>query len=118
MSAMPLSRVAVHLRPEDNIAVAARHLQPGTEVQHNGSTLKVSGRVGMGHKVALKPIKKGEAVYKYGQIIGFASRDIAPGDHVHVPGREVDRPRQAGSRPGIAPGRLPFPFAPPPHRVS
>src|SRR6266403_1820011 len=84
MSVVPLSRVAVHLRPEDNVAVAARHLQPGTEVQVNGSTLKLSGRVGMGHKVALRPIKKGEAVYKYGQIIGFASQDIAAGDHVHV----------------------------------
>lgn len=32
----------------------------------------------------MRPIKKGEAVYKYGQIIGFANRDIAPGEHVHV----------------------------------
>ncbi|HKB37894.1 MAG TPA: altronate dehydratase family protein [Gemmataceae bacterium] len=84
MSAVPLSRVAVHLRPQDNIAVAARPLQAGAELQHNGNTLKLSGRVGMGHKVALRPIKKGEAVYKYGQIIGFASQDIAAGDHVHV----------------------------------
>jgi len=84
MSAVPLSRVAVHLRPEDNIVVAARPLQAGAELQHNGDTLKLSGRVGMGHKVALRPIKKGEAVYKYGQIIGFASQEIAAGDHVHV----------------------------------
>ncbi|MBI1918611.1 MAG: UxaA family hydrolase, partial [Planctomycetes bacterium] len=84
MSAVPLSRVAVQLRPEDNVAVAARHLQPGTEVQVNGSTLKLSGRVGLGHKLALRPIKKGEAVYKYGQIIGFAGQDIASGEHVHV----------------------------------
>src|SRR5881227_1321862 len=84
MSVVPLSRVAVHLRPEDNVAVAARRLDPGTEVQYNGSRLTVGGRVGLGHKVALRPIKKGEAVYKYGQIIGFAGRDIAPGEHVHV----------------------------------
>src|SRR5262245_35721712 len=84
MSAVPLSAVAVHLRPQDNIAVAARHLQPGLEVQHNGATLTLSRRVGLGHKLALRAIRKGEAVYKYGQIIGFASQDIAPGDHVHV----------------------------------
>ncbi len=84
MSAVPLSQIAVQLRPEDNIAVAARHLAPGTEIAHDGGTLKLSGRVGMGHKVALRPIKKGAAVYKYGQVIGFASADIAPGDHVHV----------------------------------
>src|SRR5262249_34842126 len=29
-------------------------------------------------------IKKGEAVYKYGQIIGFAREDIPAGSHVHV----------------------------------
>jgi altronate hydrolase len=84
MPAVPLSQVAVHLRPEDNIAVAARHLIPGTEIGHNGGTLSLSGRVGLGHKLALRPIAKGEPVYKYGQIIGFASQDIAPGDHVHV----------------------------------
>ena len=84
MPATPLSQVAVHLRPEDNIAVAARHLQPGLEVQSNGHTLVVEKRIGMGHKMALQPIRKGEAVYKYGQIIGFASEDIAPGDLVAV----------------------------------
>jgi altronate hydrolase len=38
----------------------------------------------LGHKVAVRPIKKGEAVYKYGQIIGFAKEDIQPGTHLHV----------------------------------
>ena len=42
MPSVPLSRVAVQLRPEDNVAVAARHLLPGTEVQANGSTLTLS----------------------------------------------------------------------------
>src|SRR5690606_11482348 len=36
------------------------------------------------HKVALVPIAKGEAIRKYGQVIGFAGTDIAPGDHVHT----------------------------------
>ncbi len=84
MSVVPLSQVAVHLRPEDNTAIAVGPLQAGLEVQHEGKNITLSGRVGLGHKVALRPIKQGEAVYKYGQVIGFASRDIAPGDHVHV----------------------------------
>jgi altronate hydrolase len=84
MSAVPLSQVAVHLRPEDNIAVAARHLQPGQTFSHAGGTLTLASRIGLGHKVALVPIAKGQPVCKYGQIIGFASRDIAPGEHVHV----------------------------------
>src|SRR5205823_12539548 len=84
MPAVPLSQVAVHLHPEDNIAIAARPLPPGSELLHDRATLTVTGRVGLGHKVALRPIRKGEAVRKYGQIIGFASQDIAAGSHVHV----------------------------------
>jgi altronate hydrolase len=84
MPAVPLSDVAVHLRPEDNIAVAARALPEGAEIRYNGTTLLVSGRIGLGHKIALRLIPKGEAVYKYGQIIGFAGKDIPAGSHVHV----------------------------------
>jgi altronate hydrolase len=84
MPALPLSQVAVRLRPEDNVAVAARHLPAGAEVEINGSTQKLPRRVGLGHKIALVPIRSGEPVLKYGQVIGFADGDIAPGDHVHV----------------------------------
>src|SRR5262249_33174233 len=83
MPAIPLGKLAVHLRPEDNVAVAARDLAAGTEMQVNGTTLAISGRIGMGHKISLRPIKKGEAVLKYGQVIGFARQDIPAGSHVH-----------------------------------
>jgi altronate hydrolase len=84
MPAIPLSQVAVQLRPEDNVAVAARNLPQGLEVRHNGGTFTLAGRVGLGHKLALRPIAKGEAISKYGQIIGFAGQDIPTGGHVHV----------------------------------
>jgi altronate hydrolase len=84
MPAVPLSQVAVHLRPQDNVAVAARLIPPGAELQYEGQILTVDRRIGMGHKIALRDIPKGEPVYKYGQIIGFASQDIAAGNHVHV----------------------------------
>jgi altronate hydrolase len=90
MSAVPLTQVAVHLRPEDNIAVAARHLRPGLEIGLPGRTITLAERVNLGHKVALVPIRKGEPVRKYGQIIGFASQDIAPGQHVHVHNLSAD----------------------------
>src|SRR5580700_6032051 len=84
MPAVPIEQVTVHLRPEDNIAVAARNLPPGAEVQIDGRTVTLDKRIGLGHKIALRPIKKGDAIYKYGQIIGFASADISVGGHVHV----------------------------------
>jgi altronate hydrolase len=84
MSAVPLSQVAVHLRPEDNIAVAARHLSAGQSFAFDGTTITLAGRIGLGHKIALAPIREGQPVLKYGQIIGFASRNISPGELVHV----------------------------------
>src|SRR5215472_56996 len=90
MSAVPLSQVAVQLRPEDNVAVAARPIAAGLEVQSNGHTLTVDRRIGLGHKVALRPIRKGEAILKYGQVIGFAGEDIGPGSHVHVHNVKAD----------------------------
>src|SRR5947209_7393126 len=50
MSAIAVTKLAVHLRPEDNIAVAARNLEAGLEIQHEGATFKISKRVGLGHK--------------------------------------------------------------------
>ncbi len=90
MPVIPLSQVAVHLRPEDNIAVASRNLPAGAEIQIDGRAVTLPQRVGLGHKLALRPIKKGEAVYKYGQIIGFASQDISLGGHVHVQNVSAD----------------------------
>jgi altronate hydrolase len=84
MAPVPLSRVAVRLRSEDNVAVAARPLTLGTEIDVSGKTITLDRRIGMGHKIALCPIRSGEAVLKYGQIIGFAGCDIAPGSLVHV----------------------------------
>jgi altronate hydrolase len=93
MPAVPFAHVAVHLRPEDNVAVAARTLSPDLELASTppceggvggGAVLRLRDRVGLGHKFALRDIRKGEAITKYGQIIGFARTDIAAGSHVHV----------------------------------
>src|SRR5205807_8911563 len=75
---------SVQLLDENNGAGAASQCDAGQEVRTNGARITLKKRVRLGHNVALVPIKKREAVYKYGQIIGFAGQDIAPGDHVHV----------------------------------
>ena len=46
--------------------------------------LAVTQRIPAGHKVATRPIPLGEPVRKFDQIIGFATTDIAPGEHIHV----------------------------------
>jgi altronate hydrolase len=84
MPAAPLAEYAVQLRPQDNIAVCRRPIPAGTDITFDGATLRVPTAVRMGHKFAVRPIKEGDPVLKYGQIIGFAARGIAPGEHVHV----------------------------------
>lgn len=89
--AVPLSRVAIRLRDEDNIAVAIRNLEPGTDVQINGYSVTLADRIKPGHKFALEPVKSGAPVRKFGQIIGFASKAIGPGAHVHVHNVSCDK---------------------------
>lgn len=84
MSALPLSQVAVQLRPDDNVAITTRHLLPGERVAIGTVTITLDRRIGMGHKIAVAPIRAGDAVRKYGQIIGHASVEIPLGGHVHV----------------------------------
>jgi altronate hydrolase len=84
MSAVPLTQYAVHLRPQDNIAVAARGIPANTALSFNGGTVLATAGVELGHKFAVANIKEGDAVYKFGQIIGFATKNIASGEHVHT----------------------------------
>lgn len=49
-----------------------------------GVCLVESGNIPAGHKYALRDIKTGETVIKYGQIIGRATTDIKEGDWVHT----------------------------------
>ena len=67
--------------PDDNVVIARATLLPGTPV---GAGVVAAERIPAGHKVAVKPIAVGEAVRRYGQIIGFATVPIEPGRHVHV----------------------------------
>ena len=76
-AAKPLT---IRLNAADNVVVARADLLPGTEA----AGVTCAGTVPTGHKLAVEPIPGGAAVRKYNQIIGFATGDIAPGDHVHV----------------------------------
>jgi len=71
----------IRLHPGDNVVIARATLLPGAPV-HEGMT--AVERVPAGHKVAVRPIAAGEPVRRYGQIIGFATSAIEPGQHVHV----------------------------------
>jgi altronate hydrolase len=70
----------VRLDRSDNVVTAARPLEVGETVEG----VAAAARIPRGHKIAVAAIPAGSAVRKYGQIIGVAEGDIAPGAHVHV----------------------------------
>src|SRR5579864_147857 len=76
----------IRLHPDDGVVIARATLLPGTPV---AAGVIASERIPAGHKVAVRPIAAGEPVRRYGQIIGFASRAIVPGQHVHVQNCEM-----------------------------
>lgn len=76
------SSLVIRLHPADDVVIARAQLVGGTKILDEDIT--VSGLVPPGHKVATRAIKAGQPVRRYNQIIGFASRDIAPGEHVHL----------------------------------
>src|SRR5580658_1756386 len=82
MAAPPVIR----LHPEDSVVIARATLLPGAPVADNVVAVE---RIPAGHKVAVRAIAQGEAVRRYGQIIGFASVPISPGRHVHVQNCEM-----------------------------
>lgn len=102
------------LREGDDVAVATRDLSPGDQVSAPGTGRVAVGQpVPRGHKIALRGVPAGGEVHKYGQVIGVATADIAPGDHVHshnlgfeegtreapLGGTHVDLPVPDGARP-------------------
>ena len=73
--------ITIRLNDQDSVVIARSTLLPGTEIAPN--TLATQ-RIPAGHKVAVKPIPQGQPIRRYGQIIGFATTNIAPGEHVHT----------------------------------
>jgi arabinonate dehydratase len=76
------SSLTIRLHPADDVVIARQQLVGGTTLIDENIT--VSGLVPPGHKVASRAIAAGSPVRRYNQIIGFASRDIQPGEHVHL----------------------------------
>jgi altronate hydrolase len=75
---------ALRLHPDDDVAVALVPLAAGRQLAAGGPALRLTANVDPGHKVALRAVAAGQPVRRYGQVIGFATHPIAPGDHVHT----------------------------------
>lgn len=76
----------VVINEKDNVAVALVKLLKGEELC--GTVLLED--IERGHKFALRPIKAGEKIIKYGEVIGSAKCDISQGEHVHTNNMRTD----------------------------
>lgn len=80
---MTVSAIVIH--PDDTVACLLRDHRAGDcAALHTCPTATLQVDIAMGHKIALIAIAKGAPVIKFGAIIGHATADIAPGDHVHL----------------------------------
>ena len=91
--------LALKVTDKDNVAtIFADGVTDGTTVdvrdkKGNSEPVTVIGDVPYGHKIAVRDIKKGELIIKYGEEIGAATKDIAKGEYVHVHNLEALRGR-------------------------
>jgi altronate hydrolase len=74
---------AIKLHPADDVAVALMPLGNGRTVTVDGQAIRLNADIGAGHKIALRAAEVGQPLRRYGQVIGFATRPVAAGDHIH-----------------------------------
>src|SRR4030095_4847637 len=68
--------------PEDNVAIACRTLEAGTQIRFKGATLTLGHTILEGHRLAVQSIGKGEQLLSWGLPFGLALTEIKPGDYV------------------------------------
>ena len=79
-----MNKSVLQIHPRDNVAVSLRHLEASLAVEVGDATVRLAGAVPPAHKFALRPIRDGEPIVKFGEPIGRATRDIGAGAWVHV----------------------------------
>ena len=89
MAIYALTEKAIVLKPEDDVAVAKAALTAGTVLEDGAERITVRDDIRPGHKVARRARRAGEPVRRYGKVIGFATRDIAVGEHVHTQNLDI-----------------------------
>jgi len=77
----------IRLSTMDNVAIVLTDLTPGTSM--GKGDMVCQEHVPIGHKIALCMINPHDPIRKCSQVIGFASKPILPGEHVHTHNMEL-----------------------------
>ncbi len=90
-------RKVIVMKSSDNVCTVVESIEPGSvvAVPNDGEeiSITVADKIPFGHKFAFRAIQQGDPIVKYGEVIGIATREIAPGQHVHVHNLESRRGR-------------------------
>jgi altronate hydrolase len=78
-----IKKPVLRLSPNDDVVIAARPIAAGTRIEDGNDGVVCLDAIPAGHKLATRAVQKGRPVKRYDQIIGFATADILPGQHVH-----------------------------------
>jgi altronate dehydratase small subunit len=78
------------LNPNDNVCTAISPIASGVTLYIKGKEVLLEKSVPLGFKIASCNIAIGETIVKYGVSIGSATRNIAPGELVHVHNMKSD----------------------------
>ncbi|WP_327638381.1 UxaA family hydrolase [Kribbella sp. NBC_00482] len=82
---MRFEEIGVLPEPGDNVAIASRRLDSGTEVELDGTTITLPHTVLEGHRFVVVPVETGDALTSWNTAFARASRDLVPGDYVCTP---------------------------------
>lgn len=74
----------IKINANDMVAVALKPLAKGCVCQVDGQVVTLQEDIPQAHKFALRDIRKGERIYKYGFPIGTAEEEIKKGAWVHT----------------------------------
>ena len=76
---------AIVCHPKDNVATVTLLTKPRTFlVVSKDKKIIAKEEIPFAHKIALRKISRGNPIIKYGERIGIATRDITPGEWVHI----------------------------------
>ena len=97
MSKSNIPQFLVH-SPKDNVGVVVvEDLKAGTDMSgvvtetDGDAGVKANHDIPIGHKVALKDLKEGDTVIKYGEDVGRMVGSAKTGEHVHIHNHRTKR---------------------------
>ena len=85
-----VDRRVLLLRPHDNCLIACAPIAAGTRLMLDGGEITVAQNVALGHKIARQALRAGDKVLRCDAVIGSVTRDVAPGEHLHLHNLQSD----------------------------